>query len=92
LGNGEFKWMEENWRGFWEILTYSGNFSTPMPFIPVHSTDSQTSPKQVSSKRDDIHLGSLEKPGTVRPHMISVCRWHGGGHHESRNLQKNHYY
>jgi hypothetical protein len=46
LGNGEFKWMEEDLRGFWEILTYSGNSSTPMPFIPVHSTDSQTSPKR----------------------------------------------
>jgi hypothetical protein len=44
LGNGGFKWMEEDWRGFWEILTYNGNSSTPMPFIPLHSTDSQTSP------------------------------------------------
>jgi hypothetical protein len=32
---------------FWKILTYSGNSSTPMPFIPVHSTDSQTSPSVV---------------------------------------------
>jgi hypothetical protein len=35
LGNGGFKWMEENCRGFWEILTYNGNFSTPMPFVPL---------------------------------------------------------
>jgi hypothetical protein len=35
LGNGEFKWMKEDWRGFWKILTYSGNFSTPIPFIPL---------------------------------------------------------
>jgi hypothetical protein len=42
LGNGGFKWMEEDWRGFWEILTYNGNSSTPMPFIPLHSTNSQT--------------------------------------------------
>jgi hypothetical protein len=27
--------MEEDRRGFWEILTYNGNFSTPMPFIPL---------------------------------------------------------
>jgi hypothetical protein len=36
--------MEEDWRGFWEILTYNGNSSTPIPFIPIHSTNSQTSP------------------------------------------------
>jgi hypothetical protein len=35
LGNEGFKWMEEDWRGFWEILTYNGNSSTPMPFIPL---------------------------------------------------------
>jgi hypothetical protein len=44
LGNGGIKWMEEDWRGFWEILTYNGNSSTPVPFIPIHSTNSQTSP------------------------------------------------
>jgi hypothetical protein len=32
-------------RGFWKILTYNGNSSTPIPFIPGRSTDSQTSPK-----------------------------------------------
>jgi hypothetical protein len=37
--------MEEDWRGFWEILTYNGNSSTPIPFIPLHSTYSQTNPK-----------------------------------------------
>jgi hypothetical protein len=47
LGNGGFKWMEEYWRGFWKILSYNGNFSTSMPFIPLHSTNSQTSPKWV---------------------------------------------
>jgi hypothetical protein len=44
LGNGGIKWMEEDWRGFWKILTYNGNFSTPIPFIPIHSTNSQTNP------------------------------------------------
>jgi hypothetical protein len=38
LGNGGIKWMEEDWRGFWEILTYNGN-SPPQyhlfPFIPL---------------------------------------------------------
>jgi hypothetical protein len=24
-------------KGFWEILTYNGNFSTPIPFIPLIS-------------------------------------------------------
>jgi hypothetical protein len=47
LGNGGFKWMEEDWRGFWEILNYNGNSSTSIPFIPLHSTNSQTSPKPV---------------------------------------------
>jgi hypothetical protein len=51
LGNGGFRWMEEDWRGFWEILTYNGSYSTPMPFIPLRSTDSQTSPKESSSGR-----------------------------------------
>jgi hypothetical protein len=32
-------------KGILEILTYSGNSSTPMPFIPLHSTNSETSPK-----------------------------------------------
>jgi hypothetical protein len=45
LGNGGFKWMEEDWRRFWKILTYNGNSSTPIPFIPLHSTNSQTSPE-----------------------------------------------
>jgi hypothetical protein len=44
LGNGGSKWMEEDWKGFWEILTYNGNSSTPIPFIPLHFTNSQTSP------------------------------------------------
>jgi hypothetical protein len=44
LGNGGFKWIEGDWRGFWEILTYNGNSSTPMPFFLSHSTDSRTSP------------------------------------------------
>jgi hypothetical protein len=38
LWNGGFKWMEEDWRRFWENLTYSGNFSTQcpsFPFIPL---------------------------------------------------------
>jgi hypothetical protein len=39
--------MEEDWRGFWEILTYNGNSSTPIPFILIHSTSSQTSPQRV---------------------------------------------
>jgi hypothetical protein len=37
------KWMEEDGRRFWEILTYNGNSSTPIPFIPPRSTNSQTS-------------------------------------------------
>jgi hypothetical protein len=45
LGNGGFKWMEEDGRGLKGILTYNGNSSTPMPFIPLHSTYSHTSPK-----------------------------------------------
>jgi hypothetical protein len=45
LGNGGIKWMEDDCRGFWEILTYSGNSSTPIPFIPIHSTKSQISPQ-----------------------------------------------
>jgi hypothetical protein len=48
LGNGGFKWMEEDWRGFWEILTYNGNSSTPMPFIPLRFTNSQTSPSSAA--------------------------------------------
>jgi hypothetical protein len=48
LGNGGIKWMGEDWRGFWEILTYNGNSSTPIPFVPIRSTDSQTSPKEIS--------------------------------------------
>jgi hypothetical protein len=76
LGNGGFKWIEEDWRGFWEFLTYSGNSSTPMPFIPGHSTVSQTSPKNVFSsiKRDTKDLYHKIKP--------LMEEWAGLGHYK----------
>jgi hypothetical protein len=40
--------MEEDCRGFWEILTYTGNSSTPIPFIPLHCTNSQTGPESLT--------------------------------------------
>jgi hypothetical protein len=51
LGNGGIKWMEEDWKGFWEILTYNGNSSTQYPlflFIPLV-------PKQ-ALRRNDFYL------------------------------------
>jgi hypothetical protein len=39
--------MEEGRRGFQDILTYSGNCSTPIPSIPLQSTNSQTNPWNV---------------------------------------------
>jgi hypothetical protein len=52
--------------------TYNGNSSTPIPFIPLHSTNSQTSPKDfvcmglfegfLSSRAEPIRVHYSVKP------------------------------
>jgi hypothetical protein len=76
LGNRGFKWMEEDWRGFWEILTYSGNSSTLIPFILIHSTNSQTSPKGSTTRMLGMSLGRhfCEKPLRLPPDGPRVAR------------------
>jgi hypothetical protein len=75
LGNGGLKWMEEYWMGFWEILSYNGNSSTPMPFIPLHSTNSQTSPQKEQEGADGgekklLHAGR-RRPIDERAQLIA---------------------
>jgi hypothetical protein len=64
-------------KGILENLTYNGNSSTPIPFIPLHSTDSQTSPNGDGDERmdsggcecgHDLHAGHLL---TQNPHPAS---------------------
>jgi hypothetical protein len=67
FGNGGLKWMEEDWiegvlgnLGFWEILSYNINSCTPIPFIPLHFTNSQTS-----------HVGAARNRWTVEGVMMA---------------------
>jgi hypothetical protein len=97
--------MEEDWRGFWEILTYNGNSSTSMPFIPLHSTNSQTSPQGETTSFYKVNaalvIGGIkrEKENTfiIRRHwsIVSIdnflCYGRRVGFFHRAGMEKNHF-